>query len=187
MRGAKMRAAKMTVRNVTWYRNLMSSRYAIVFAIVVALLVVSGPGSRAADFTFDDAVRWILSPARDTVQYDYIMTAKVRLLLFWVGADDVGGGYIRRSASVSDPTVRQIQVLFGSDPAKAPRRINHWGAATEVINGSSSAFLGFMKSSKATSASDAAAEVQKQADQDNHAFEAILSVVQAERAFSRRA
>src|SRR5262249_38523377 len=143
--------------------------------------------SSVSDARFDNAVRWILSPTRDAIQYDYVMTGKVRLLLFWVGADDVGGGFIRRSTSASEPNIRQIQVLFGSDPAKAPRHINHWGAATEAINGKSSAFLGFMKSTKADSASAAEAEARKQSDQDSHAFEAILSVVQDGEALSRRA
>jgi hypothetical protein len=166
---------------------LIRSRYAIVLAIILCLFVPELK-SNVADARFDDAVRWILSSARDAIQYDYVMTAKVRLLLFWVGADDVGGGFIRRSTSASEPKIRQIQVLFGSDPAKAPRHINHWGAATEAVNGNSSAFLGFMKSTKADSASDAEAEVRKQqTDQDSHAFEAILSVVQDGEALSRRA
>src|SRR5262245_58050772 len=185
MCGAKMSAAKTTVRNVTWYRNLISSRYAIALVIILCLFVPELK-SNVADGRFDDAVRWILSPARDAIQYDYVMTAKVRLLLFWVGADDVGGGFIRRSNSASEPNIRQLQVLFGSDPAKAPRHINHWGAATEAINGNSSAFLGFMKTTKADSASDAEAEARK-TDQDSHAFEAILSVVQDGEALSRRA
>ena len=61
------------------------------------------------------------------------MTARVRLLFFWAGKDDVGGGYIRRGVSKDDPRQELLQVLFGSDPAKAPRAINRWGAGTEVV------------------------------------------------------
>ncbi len=49
---------------------------------------------------------------------------------------------------------QMIQILFGSDPAKAPLAINRWGGGTEVLRGqdsgepASSAFFGFMKSSK---------------------------------------
>jgi hypothetical protein len=182
-----MSAAKTTVKNVTWYRNLISSRYAIALVTIVCLFAPLLESSSSEDTRFADALRWILSPAREAVQYDYVMTAKVRLLLFWVGADDVGGGFIRRATSASDPKIRQTQVLFGSDPAKAPRHINHWGAATEAVNGNSSAFLGFMKSTKADSAADAEAEARKQTDQSTHSFEAILSVVQDGQALSRRA
>src|SRR5258708_3942339 len=66
-------------------------------------------------------------------EYDYIMTARVRLLIFWAGKDDVGGGYIRRGVLPQNPETEVIQLLMGSDPAKAPRAINRWGAATEVV------------------------------------------------------
>ena len=80
----------------------------------------------------DEALRWVRNSPHHLVQYDYLMTARVRLLIFWAGKDDVGGGYIRRGVSSEDPRLEFIQVLFGSDPAKAPRAINRWGAGTEV-------------------------------------------------------
>jgi hypothetical protein len=89
------------------------------------------------------------------------MTARVRLLFFWAGKDDVGGGYIRRGISKDHPRQELLQVLFGSDPAKAPRAINRWGAGTEVVwhrepasdsakvdDVVASAFFGFMKASR---------------------------------------
>src|SRR5215475_14218029 len=79
-----------------------------------------------------EALGWIRSTPRQIVQYNYTMTARVRLLFFWAGKDDVGGGYIRRGVSSEDPREEFFQVLFGSDPAKAPRSINRWGAGTEV-------------------------------------------------------
>ena len=134
----------------------------------------------------DSALRWILRSSQTTVQYNYVMTARVRLLLPWLGADDVGGGYIRRSTSTVDPEVRTIEVLFGSDPAKAPRRINHWGAAAEAYDGRSTRILGFMKSAKTGSASDAEAELRKQKSSGQHPFEALLSIIEHDRAISRK-
>jgi hypothetical protein len=114
------------------------------------------------------------------------MTARVRPLLFWTGADDVGGGYIRRSTSAADSKDRLIEVLFGSDPAKAPRHINHWGAATGVYDGVSSSLLGFMKSGISGSSSDAEAEILRQRDKGEHPFDALLSIVQSDGAFARK-
>src|SRR5580704_6717096 len=98
-----------------------------------------------------EALRWVRSSPRQAAQYDYIMTARVRLLLFWVGKDDVGGGYIRRGTLPLDPASDVIELLIGSDPAKAPRAINRWGAASEIVrrpsgssrSAESSAFFGF--------------------------------------------
>src|ERR1700690_1141935 len=70
-----------------------------------------------------EGLRWVRAPLRSAVQYDYIMTARVRLIFFWAGKDDVGGGYIRRGISSTDPHQEFFQVLFGSDPLKAPRAI----------------------------------------------------------------
>src|SRR6202171_5208166 len=73
------------------------------------------------------------APLHVDAQFDYTMTARVRLLLFWVGKDDVGGGYIRRGTLPLDPASDVIELLIGSDPAKAPRAITRWGAASEIV------------------------------------------------------
>src|SRR5882724_3996691 len=43
-----------------------------------------------------EALGWVRNAPADAVQFDYVMTARVRLLFFWTGKDDVGGGFIRR-------------------------------------------------------------------------------------------
>jgi hypothetical protein len=122
-------------------------------------------------------------------QFDYIMTARVRLLLFWVGKDDVGGGYIRRGRLSQDPASDVIELLIGSDPAKAPRAINRWGAASEIAHkpsGSgqgveSSTFFGFMKLSSGTSAADMEKELAREKRGGSFLFSAIIN--QGERNF----
>ncbi len=125
-------------------------------------------------------------------QFDYVMTAKVRLLLFWVGKDDVGGGYIRFGETGDESRLEAIDLLFGSDPGKAPRKINRWGAASEVIqkdngNGpsSGSAFFGFMKASKGASVSEMKTELSNEQEKKQFYFEAILSRVDSDGAVSR--
>src|ERR1035437_5385256 len=49
-----------------------------------------------------EAISWIHREPRDLVQFEYDMTVRVRLLVFWVSKDDVGGGYIRRAVSKGD-------------------------------------------------------------------------------------
>ena len=144
-----------------------------------------------------EALRWVKSAPQSVADYEYVMTARVRLLLFWAGKDDVGGGYIRRGFAAEDRRQELIQVLFGSDPAKAPRAINRWGAGTEIAwhknpagadGGAddvvSSAFFGFMKSSRGKSAAEMQEELKKEKDQGEHSFTGILSRVDAGRAVS---
>jgi hypothetical protein len=151
--------------------------------------IPSGPDAadRAA---INEAVSWIRATPRLRAEYEYIMTCRLRLLFFWVGRDDLGGGYIKAGQAVDDPSLRMIQLLFGSDPAKAPRAINRWGAGTEVVrlDGSktpqSSAFVGFMKSSKGESVSAMQRELAHERGAGMHLFEAIISRVDGAQAIS---
>ena len=138
----------------------------------------------------NEAVNWIRATPRIRAEYDYIMTCRLRLLFFWVGRDDLGGGYSKTGQAVDDPSLQMIQLLFGSDPAMAPRAINRWGAGTEVLrsDGSktpqSSAFVGFMKSSKGESVSAMRRELSHEKSTGKHLFEAIISRVDGAQAIS---
>ena len=104
-----------------------------LLALILSFAFVPAASSSTSDRQpVTEALRWIRSTPGQAVQYNYTMTARVPLLFFWAGKDDVGGGYIRRGAANEDPREEFFQVLFGSDPAKAPRSINRWGAGTEV-------------------------------------------------------
>jgi hypothetical protein len=120
------------------------------------------------------------------VRYDYEVTAAVRFLLFWVSRDDVGQGYIQMGAMSGTPAMETIQLLMGSDPAKAPLGINRWGAASEVWGPEehSSVFFGFMKASESDSAAAARAELSKEKDEQKYRYNAIISRTSGGRAFS---
>jgi hypothetical protein len=138
----------------------------------------------------NEAVRWIRATPSIRAEYQYILTCRLRLLIFWVGRDDLGGGYIKVGQAVDDPSFRMIQLLFGSDPAKTPRAINRWGAGTEVdkLNSGetpeSSAFVGFMKSSQGESVSAMQRELAHEKTAGKHRFEAIISRVDGAGAIS---
>jgi hypothetical protein len=137
-----------------------------------------------------EAVEWIQATPSLRAEYQYILTCRLRLLIFWVNRDDLGGGYIKVGRAADDPSLRMIQLLFGSDPAKTPRAINRWGAGTEVDKLSSSetpvssAFVGFMKSSQGESASAMQRELAHEDTAGRHRFEAIISRVDGARAIS---
>lgn len=149
----------------------------------------SGP-SDSDGAAIKEAVQWIQATPSLRAEYQYILSCRLRLLIFWVGRDDLGGGYIKAGRAADDSSLRMIQLLFGSDPAKTPRAINRWGAGTEVdkLNASetpvSSVFVGFMKSSQGESASAMQRELAHEDTAGRHRFEAIISRVDGARAIS---
>lgn len=145
------------------------------------------PGPQTEPRYVEEALRTTKELLQDPVhvnsEYEYIMTARVRFLLFWIGKDDVGGGYIRRGFLQADPTSDVIELLIGSDPAKAPRAINRWGAASEIFhrgsccsrNAESSTFFGFMKVSRGASASEMEKELTSEKQGGAFLFSAIIN------------
>src|SRR3954471_19455782 len=65
-----------------------------------------------------------------TKEHTYKMSGRVRALLLWIGRDDVGSGVIRWRGTGDD---HAYELLIGSDPAKAPARLNKWGFLAEQI------------------------------------------------------
>src|SRR5208283_3898497 len=113
-------------RNFFRDKSLLRMRTSFYLGLFLLLLLnffaATGSTASLADRQpIVEALQWVRSPIRNSVEYDYIMTARVRLIFFWVGKDDVGGGYIRRGISSQDARAEFFQVLFGSDPQKAPR------------------------------------------------------------------
>jgi len=167
-------------------------------AVTASFSLLPATSSPSSDRqTITEALEWVRATPQHAVQYNYGMTARVRLLVFWAGKDDVGGGYIRRGVSAEDPRKEIFQVLFGSDPAKAPRAINRWGAGTEVSwhkqpvnlrfsqeDVTASAFFGFMKSSRGNSAAEMQQELKREREVGQHSFTGILSRVEPANALS---
>jgi hypothetical protein len=132
---------------------------------LAAMMVVpaSFPANRETQTVSDRA-------ARDT-SYQYRVHGKVRLLFFWVGRDDVGGGTIavnRTPLPQSSTWTEEIEILFGSNPERVPGGINRWGYGRELSEwgaaGSgpgdlqSTLFVGFMSHSKEENLSEVRAK-----------------------------
>ncbi len=167
--------------------NFRSLMRALTLALAICAPTVaqaSQPVSSPAGSTprFAEALRWLNAPPRFDAEHDYDLTVNIRMLVFWIAKEDMGGGYVKVGEAAGDPSLEIIRLLFGSDPVKA-RGINRWGAATEVAKRDpggavqSSAFFGFMKSSQADSAGAMQQELSKEKEQGQHRFEAIISRV----------
>lgn len=139
--------------------------------------------SPAADASLRTAAEWVRNTPALRGNYEYAMTARLRLLFFWVTRSDVGGGTIRRGALPDDPKREMITLLIGSDPAKA-RKINRWGAAMEVVQhapdnakaAETSVFFGFMTRAKAEESSAEAKErLEKEKSSKGFQYQGVLS------------
>ncbi len=66
--------------------------------------------------------------------FHYRMAGRVRLLLFWVSKENVGGGQITfsdRMLPAENLKAEGIEVLFGSNPGQVPGGVNRWGYGQE--------------------------------------------------------
>ena len=131
------------------------------------------------------------SPANSWQVYKYRMAGRVRLLLFWVGKDNVGGGTIafsHRPASHQQPRADAIEVLFGSNPARVPGKVNRWGYGREWAEWSdgaegqaprlvSTTFEGFMRHSSEESLSEVRSNASKDKEKSVFWFDGIRSSV----------
>ena len=184
--------------------NLRVACFAVFTSgLAVAAAAQNAPASPGDAAALTEAVEWIRASSKVSAQYNYSMAVRVRLLVFWISMDRVGGGYIRRRESPDDPRLRGIEVLFGSDPARA-KGVNRWGAGTEVVrlpesgeskaprldaagapDPVSSAFLGFMKASQGDSAAAMQSELSKEKESNAHLFDATVTRADRGRALAR--
>jgi hypothetical protein len=93
------------------------------------------------------------------VRHHYTMAGRIRPLLFWIGKDDVGDAVI---AMKRDADGAAYSMLIGSDPDRAPRRINRWGYISEEIRGGEATLIGLMTQSDEGSISEAEANLRSQ-------------------------
>jgi hypothetical protein len=110
----------------------------------------------------------------------YTVNAKVRLIpLVWIGRDNIGGARITRRQDVSGR--RTVEFLIGSDPVRAPRRINRWGFIIESVNPDNAEVLGAMKEANEETIEEAEAQSAGQ-DHDASTFKAVRSTISGSRA-----
>lgn len=113
-------------------------RVAAVLRLLLALLPALATAAEAPPSAADSG-----TPAATVRERRYRMSAAIRPLLFWLGDKDVGGARIvwRR-----EPEGRAgFEFLLGSDPDRAPRRLNRWGYVREEVGPAGATQLGLMR------------------------------------------
>jgi len=89
----------------------------------------------------------------------YRMAGKIRpLLLFWIGRDNVGSA--RLAWEREGDELHAIELLIGSDPARAPRQVNRWGYIREEVAGPVAVVTGLVGRTDEQSLDEAEASVE---------------------------
>jgi hypothetical protein len=138
-------------------------------ATVAALLIAFTFAARGVE-AGDAATKTAATGLPVVSEHYYRMLAKVRPLLFWMSRDNVGSARIGWLGD--ERGSKGFELLIGSDPARAPRKINRWGYIAEELRGSSASTLGVMKQSNEDSIEDAKAKLASEMN-GTHAFKAI--------------
>ncbi len=133
-------------------------------------------------------------PATGETVLVYRLRGEVRPLFFWVGKDDVGGGRVtirRNGPGAGGEWREEIEVLFGSDPDRIPRRVNRWGYGRESAQWSNengrprllrTIFEGIMRHSDESSIDQVPAEPANGAAGARFIYDATRSTVLPEEA-----
>ncbi|MBN1567608.1 MAG: hypothetical protein JXA73_07160 [Acidobacteria bacterium] len=137
-----------------------------------------------------------LSSAGHRRTFIYSMSGRVRLLLFWIGRDNVGGGRvtIEKSQGLESPMrTEKITVLFGTRPERVPWRINRWGYGEETGQWDfekpagcsilkSSRFAGFIRHSPEESISQLSSSNERENSRNQYWYDGIISIVKPDEA-----
>jgi hypothetical protein len=139
-------------------------------ALLAAAVVVASGAIGAGSTTIAPGVPTQI-PGRDLPvvrEHTYRMAGKIRLLMLWVGRDDVGSGVIRWRGAGDD---RAIELLIGSDPKRAPGQLNKWGYLVEAMHGGESSVVGLISQENDDRLSDVKAGLKTRKEQ--RAFDTI--------------
>jgi hypothetical protein len=151
-------------------------------AVLVAALLSGVQGSAVSARAAVRSLPAAEGPAPGgTQRHHYMMSARVRpLLLFWIGRSNVGDAIVTRAAT---PNEVRFSLLIGSDPDRAPRRINRWGYLEETIRGDAATVVGLMTESDEESVEEAETNLRKERS-GAHTFKVIHATIDGEQSRS---
>jgi len=108
---------------------------AAVVLVCGASLLGSSPSARLSGQAGAPPPMFALDTIPVVGDYRYRISGSARpFLLFWISRDNVGGARISRRRA--DDGTRGLEMLTGSDPARAPFKANRWGYIREIVRGS---------------------------------------------------
>jgi hypothetical protein len=153
----------------------MTRRLTLALVAPVALGVALGARATAGSSTASP------SSGLSGERHHYSISARVRpLLVFWISQSEVGDAVMTKRQG---PSETGYSLLIGSDPDRAPRRINRWGYIDEQIRGGHATLIGLMTESDEDSIKEAEANIGRPIAGDR-AFKIIRATIDGDRARS---
>jgi hypothetical protein len=134
--------------------ELFLSRASLRFVALAGVFTLIPAGVRhvRGDTMAARASSWSVQASRVDATYEYRVVGQLRFLFLWLTASDVGGARVTFRQRVD---TRSISLLIGSDPERAPRRINEWGYVREEVAAASASVFGVRTTTDGDSAQDA--------------------------------
>lgn len=158
-------------------RGRMMSRAAFVLGAILAL--GSANATPIARARIDGAA--VSGLGERLERHHYSISARVRpLLVFWISKSGVGDALVTKQEG---PSGAGYSLLIGSDPDRAPRRINRWGYIREDITGSGATLVGLMTQSDEDTIEEAEASIRRQAAGER-TFKIIRGTIEGDEAKS---
>jgi hypothetical protein len=148
-----------------------------IAALLLAFCATGALRGTSQDEPADFSRAALDSRAPITAERSYTLNAGVRLLWFWVRRDNVGSGTLTWRAGRGDHRV--LEFLVGSDPDRAPRRINRWGFVAEEVRPPHANLLGIMTQSDEQSVDEADSRTAERPRTDGHPYRAIRTTVRS--------
>lgn len=88
------------------------------------------------------------------MRWQYVVRGRIRPLFVWTGRHEVGAARFARNEGASGVN-RRLEIVIGTDPDRAPMRLNRWGYIAETVCGTRASLLGLMTQSDEENLSDA--------------------------------
>ena len=159
-------------------RRHMKYKLALVLTLTISAALIAASDSDPADRNLPSELPGSTLPV--VHEHTYRMAGRVRMLLLWIGRDDVGSGVIHWRRGGENIA---YDLLIGSDPQRAPGKLNRWGyLAEEVLNGECS-MVGVMSKSSEEGLSQVKADMRSGAAA--RPFDTIRGRVTTRQAFAR--
>jgi hypothetical protein len=147
-------AARADEKSVSMY----TLRSLAPLLLLLSMLVLN-PGASAATLPTPAVVALQFAPV--VREHRYRMRGAIRPLLFWIGRDDVGSARIIWQEGLG---LRVRELLIGSDPDRAPRKLNRWGWVREEITMDGARQIGLMRKIDEETLEEAKAQVGFEVD-----------------------